>query len=135
MPTWLLVLASFLLVAVVLWFMFRMPASGAALFPWAPPLALSSVWLGLAATALAVGLWVLDHADYLVAIALLLIDPAALATGILVLWIYRHEDTPKETVVLQKQQACVGITLALLAVAVGYAFVMIHKAPFTPVGQ
>ena len=135
MPVWMLVLASFSLVAAVLWFMFRMPASGAGLYPWAPSLALVSAWFGLGAVALAAALWSLDHADYWVALALLLVDPAALTAGVLVLWIYRHEGAEVETVVLQKQQARVGIALALIAVAAGYAFVMTHKTPFTPVGR
>jgi len=135
MPVWMLVLASFSLVAAVLWFMFRMPASGSGLYPWAPPLALVSAWFGLGAAALAAALWSLDQADYWVALALLLVDPAALAAGVLVLWIYRREGAAIETVVLQKQQARVGIALALIAVAAGYTFVMTHKTPFTPVGQ
>lgn len=135
MPTWFLVLASCGLVAVVLWFMFRLPASGTGLYPWAPPLALASVWFGVAAAVLAAVLWLVAHADYWVALALLVVDPAALTAGVMVLWIYRRDAGVEETVVLQRLQARVGIVLAMVAVAMGYVFVMTHKMPFTPVGQ
>lgn len=128
-------LISALIILGVLWFMWKLPRRGEALFGWAPPLALLSAWLGLAGVATSLLLWLLPTPDRWIAVVFLLLDPAALAAGILVLWIYRGMDSHTEAVAMQRIQAKVGIGLGLLAVAIGYAFVMTHKAVFTPVGQ
>jgi len=129
------VLASAILVLAVLWGMFRIPRRSDALFGWAPPMALLSVWIGVVAVFVTVGLWWLPHPDRWLAGAFLLLDPGAIAGGTLVLWIYRGFDAPGEAVAMQRLQAKVAITLGLIAVAVGYIYVMTHKTPFTPVGQ
>jgi len=69
---------------------------------------------------------------------LLLLDPGSIAAGTLVFWIYRGfgqaSDSQAATVDLQRFQARVGLAMGLLAVAIGYVYVMTHKQPFTPVG-
>ena len=134
MPVWVQVAASFLLVAVVMWFMFRLPRRGESLYGWAPPLALLSVWSGLAAVVLTPLLWIVRYPDVWIAAFLLFLEPASLAAGILVLWIYRDLNTGEKTILLQRLQARIGIGLGLTAVAAGYAYVLMHKTPFTPVG-
>ncbi len=125
--------ASLALVAVVLWWMWRRPVRES-LYAWAPGLALSSAWLGLISAALSAALWVLPYPDRWVTALFLLIDPAAGACAILTFWILReqpHDNAPAQA---QRLQATVGLALTLLAVALGYAFVLTSKAPFTPVG-
>lgn len=128
-------IVSAMIVLAVLWWMWRLPASrGETLYGWGPPLALLSVWVGLVSLVTTVVLWFAPFPDALIVILFLLMDPAALTAGVLVLWIYRGDERDEQTVELQRQQAWVGIILALLAVAGGYAYVMTHKSPFTPVG-
>lgn len=128
------VAASAALVVAVLWAMWRLPVSGERFFGWGPPLALFSAWCGLAGIVLSALMWALPNPDVWVVWAMLVLDPAALCAGILVLWIYRRDHAVEETVRMQIVQAKVGVVLGLAAVAVGYTFVMTHKAPFTPVG-
>lgn len=134
MPFWLKILLSLLLVAAVFWFMWRLPRRGESYFGWAPSLALLSPWIGLLALGLSVVLWIAPHPDPLVALSFLALDPAAITSGSLVLWIYRRYETTEKTVREQILQAKVGIALGLLAVASGYLFVFTHKAPGTAVG-
>lgn len=129
------VAASLVLVAAVLWFMWKLPASGERFFTWAPPLALMSAWAGLIAVVFSIVLWWLPGPDVWLTGILLVLDPAALCGGILVLWIYRKHDGAQPTVSAQLVQARAGIILALVAVTLGYIFVMTHKTPFSPVGQ
>jgi hypothetical protein len=128
------VIASIGLVLVVLGFMWRLPASGERFFGWAPPLALMSAWAGLLGVIFSVLLWIMPMPDLWITGILLVLDPAAMCAGILVMWIYRHHQGVEETIHMQLTQARVGILLALVAVTVGYLYVMTHKAPFTPVG-
>ncbi len=128
------VIASIGLVIAVLVFMWKLPASGERFFAWAPPLALMSAWAGLIGIFFSVLLWVMPMPDLWITGILLVLDPAAICAGTLVLWIYRHHEGLEETVLMQLTQARIGITLALIAVAIGYLFVMTHKEPFTPVG-
>ena len=65
----------------------------------------------------------------------LVIDPFGIAAGVLTIWIYRGHGSDEQTIYLQQMQARVGITLGLIAVTIGYIYVITHKAPFTPVGQ
>lgn len=133
------VIVSCLIVAGVLWWMWRLPRRGEGWLLAGPLLALASVWAGVAAVVASGLLWWVVVADELLVVVLLALDPAALATGVLVQWIYRSplELRPDEvlSVARQRQQAWVGIALGLVAVAVGYVFVMTHKKPFTPVGM
>ena len=129
MPLWLQVALSFLLVAVVLFFMWRLPRRGESFFGWAPPLALVSAWTGLIAVICAVVTWFVSRPDPLIAASFLFVDPVAIAMGALVLWIYRGYESPEQTISEQRIQATVGIALGILAVVVGYVFVFVHKPP------
>ncbi|MBI1338546.1 MAG: hypothetical protein GC164_16505 [Phycisphaera sp.] len=126
--------SSVLLVAAVLFFMWKMRTDGQAYYPWGPPTALCSAWLGLVALLLSVLLWWLPRADLWLAALLLILDPVSIGSGVLVLWMYRREKQPDDTIVLQRVQGKVGIALGVLAVVLNYVFVMTHKTPFTPVG-
>lgn len=134
MPVWLQVTLSVFIVVVVLWFMFRMPGSSDNLLAWGAPLALGSVWAGLAAVVLSVQLWFIQYRDIWVALVFLIVDPGTLAAGVLVLWIHRRHEAD-EAVRMQRLQAIVGIALGVVAVAIGYIYVLGHKTPFTPVGD
>ena len=135
MRLWIQVTASYALVAVVLWFMWRLPRRGESWFGIAPVMALSSAWLGLVAVATSVLLWWVAMPDWLLAMVLLLLDPGALALGVLVLWVYRGEETARPAIEQQRLQAKTGVALGLFAVVVGYVFVITHKPLFTPVGM
>jgi len=130
------VVISGLIVLAVLWFMWRIPRKNDTFFTWAPPLAFMSPWAGLAALIGSATLWALsaNHADQTVVILFLGLDPGAIATGVLVLWIYRDYESDEKTIQMQRTQAWTGIALGIAAVVVGYIFVMTHKTPFTPVG-
>lgn len=129
------VIVSILLVAAVLWFMWRMPRGNESLYGWAPPLALGSAWAGLAAVLLTALLWVVSVPDRWLPAVFIVLDPFAIGAGVLVLWIYRGHDASNETIEAQQVQAKVGIALGIVAVALGYVYVMTHKTPFTPVGS
>ena len=126
---------SALLVIGVLFFMWKLPASGERFYGWAPVLARLSAQLGLLAVIFSIVLWWLPGPDVWITAILLALDPAALCSGVLVLWIYRRYEGFEETVLMQLTQARVGIGLSIVAVVIGYWFVMTHKEPFTPVGQ
>ena len=125
--------ASVLLVAVVLYFMWRMPRRGDALAGWAPPLAFMSAWSGLLAVVFSALLWVLPYPDLWVVALFLVLDPLACAAGVLVLWIHRGA-TASEPVDMQRLQARVGVALGAVAVAIGYVYVMTHKTIGTAPG-
>src|SRR5690606_13042922 len=97
-------------------------------------LALGSVWLGLAALVLSLLLRVLPYPDRWVALTFLVLDPGAIGTGALGLWIYRGPEDEEGTIALPRTQAKVGSTLGSLAVVAGYCFVMVSKTPGTPIG-
>ena len=124
-PQLLVVLVSLSIAAVagVIWAMWRLPPSGADHDGWAPWLALGSCWLGLAGLAVSGLLWVVAAPDLWLPAALLLLDPGAIAAGVLVLWIYRGRPEDAPPMSLQKQQARVGIGLGVAAAGVGYVFV------------
>lgn len=132
MSLWLKLMFSFAIVAVVLYFMWRIPRRDESFFGWAPRLALTSAWMGLIAAACAAATWVTGRSDPWITLSFMAIDPAAIAAGTLVLWIYRRYDSPELTVQNQRAQAHVGIVLAVLAVAIGYAFILFHRAPDVP---
>lgn len=135
-------LASAILVAAVLFFMWRLPPAGEGLLPWAPPLALLSAWSGLIALVVSLALWILPYPDRWLTALFLALDPAAVGSGTLVLWLYRgHRHTgeqdgagPADPAAAHRMQAKVGLSLGLAAIVAGYIFVMTHKTPFTPVG-
>ncbi len=133
------ILASGLIVAGVLWWMWRLPRRSDAWLTIAPWLALGSAWLSLASVVSSAGLWWASAPDWLVTVVFLLLDPGAIGAGVLVLWVHRDWKTwagdDAQTVARQRQQAWVGIALGLTAVAIGYVYVMTHKRIFTPVGM
>ena len=128
------VTVSILVVAGVLWWMWRLPRRGETGYTWAPLLALGSAWSGLIAAGSGAALWVVTHPDSWLPLVLLILAPGAIAAGIWVFWIYRGTAQPLATVDLQRAQAAVGIFLGLLAAVAGYWYVLSHKTPFTPVG-
>ena len=134
------VIVSGLIVAGVLWYMWRLPPGGESVRGAAPFLALGSVWLGLTALIASLALWWVAVPDNWLTVIFLVLDPAAIGTGVLVLWANRPQlgVQPVQTLAAisqQRLQAWVGIAMGLIAVAVGYAFVMTHKTVFTPVGM
>jgi len=128
------VLASAALVIAVFYWMWRLPQTGEKYFGWAPPLALASVWLGLAAVIASALLWFLPYPDQWVAATFLVLDPGAIGAGALVLWIYRGHENTEPTIDIQRLQAKVGITLGIAAVILGYIYVMTTKPPGTAIG-
>lgn len=134
--------ASAALVVGVLWFMWRLPRRGLnTLTTTGPVLALGGVWLGVASVAASAGLWWSGRPDWLVTVTFLLLDPVTIAAGVLVLWLQRgaaetvgQDRAMLEAVARQRQQAWLAIALGVVAVVLGYVFVMTHKQPFTPVG-
>lgn len=135
MHLWAQVTASYALVAVVLWFMWRLPRRGESWFGVAAVMALGSAWAGLAAVIASALLWWVAMPDWLLAVVLLLLDPGAIALGVLVLWVYRGHKSTSPAIVQQRLQAKTGVALGLSAVVIGYIFVMTHKQLFTPVGM
>jgi len=132
MPLWSKVTLSLLAVAAVLFFMWRLPRRGESFFGWAPALALTSTWAGLTAVVCAVVTWCVVQPDPWLAASFMFLDPAAMTTGIGVLWIYRRYGSPQPTISEQRLQAQIGIALGLVAVAIGYAYVFLHRQPDIP---
>lgn len=128
------VLASAALFVAVLWGMWRLPRSGESLLGWAPPMALLGPWAGATAVVVSLLLWVLPHPDRWVALTFLALEPLAIGSGVLVLWLYRGHELDSQTIGLQRIQAKVAILLGACAVVASYVYVMMTKAPFTPVG-
>ena len=133
MPVWMQVVSAFALVGVVLWWMWKVPVGDDPPPAWTPILAFVSAWCGLLALLFSAALWLLPAPDLMLVVVMLGLEPGALTTGILVLWLLRAE-TIQEQMRMQQLQARVGVGLALIAVAVTYLFVMTEKTPFTAVG-
>jgi len=132
------VVVSCLIVVGVLWFMWRLPRRSESLYPYAPILSLGSVWMGLLAVVGSALLWWVGFPDQLLVVVMLILDPGSISAGVLVLWIYRGahsmDSQSQDTNRQHRQQACVGIVMGLIAVVLGYVYVMTHKRLFTPVG-
>ncbi len=127
-------LASAALVASMLWFMWRLPRKDPVAYAgWAPWLAIGSAWAGLFALVGAGLLWVLPYPDRWLPVILLLLCPAAVGAAVLVFWVYRGQTNPVAAT-MHQTQARFGLTLGVLAALIAYAFVLTHKALFTPVG-
>ena len=132
-------IVSAALVVGVLWFMWRLPQRHSeSFYRLAPILALGSAWIGLTAVVVSSSLWWVLLPDRWLVIVFLLLDPLSIGVGVLVLWTYRGYDvqSPSYASAVRPQcwQAWVGIVMGLVAVVVGYCYVMTHKTPFTPVG-
>ncbi len=134
------VVGSCLIVAGVLWLMWRLPArQDSFLNAVGPFLSLCSVWVGLIALVGSTMLWWVTFPDHLLVIVLLLLDPASIAAGILALWICRGQRAsggPHAVAISQQRlQASVGVAMGVAAVSLGYIYVMTHKPLFTAVGM
>ena len=127
-------IVSGLIVLGVLWFMWRLPRRADPPYGLASVMALGGVWAGVASVAASVMLWWVASPDRWITVVLLGLDPAALGVGVLVLWVYRGMVTDEPAIQRQQQQAWLTIVLGLVAVTIGYIYVMTHKQVFTPVG-
>ena len=118
-----------LLIIGVLYFMWKLKGDTKRFYGWAPPLAITAVWTGLIAALGSVAIWIspIDFNTWLIT-SLLFLDPFCMTTATLVLWIYRN--TPREnledTIFQQLTQAKIAIFLGSIAIALGYAFVLLH---------
>ncbi len=93
-------------------------------------LALTSVWIGMAAFVLSAAMVVYRpvFTDLTVTLVLYFGSPGSLCLAGLVLWAYRKEDRTDPGVSGQRKQAQVAIALSLVAAAVVYALVIFsHK--------
>lgn len=126
-------LVSALIVIAVIFFMWKLPRREGAFYGWGAPLALVSAWLGLIAVIGSICLWFVSSPDHWVVVLFLGFDPASIGAGVLVLWIFRGAGEGKTfdgaPIELQRVQAKTGIMLGLIAVVLGYTFVMTSKSP------
>ena len=89
-------------------------------------LALMSVWISLAALAVAATMVVYRpaFADWTVTLVLYFGSPGAMCFAGLILWAYRKEDSTDAGVAAQRLQAKVAIAIALLAAAIVYLLII-----------
>ena len=89
-------------------------------------LALISVWISLAALAVATTMVVYRPAftDWTVTLVLYFGSPGAMCFAGLILWAYRKEDSTDAGVAAQRLQAKVAIAIALLAAAIVYLLII-----------
>jgi hypothetical protein len=130
------VLLSAALIFGVIWWMWRIPGKPVLDSATAPFLALLSIWVSMGSVITGIWLWYAANPDQWVVIDVG-IWSAGLSMAILALWIYRHtpaEQTP-EPIHLQRLQARLGMILGMLGIMLWYAFILIHKAPLTPIGS
>lgn|GEM_PF-6266576 len=127
------VIVSLIIIFGVLWWMWRIPGEPVTASLAATTLSFSSVWLGVASVLVAAWLWWTTQPQFW-AITTVLIWAAALSTGLLALWTYRHtplERMPEE-VQLQRLQARVGITLGLISITLWYIYMIVRFSTLTP---
>lgn len=117
------VLVSLLIIFGALWWMWRIPGEATTGSIAATMLAFVSIWFGVASIAAAVWLWWTSVPQFW-AVTTVLIWAAAISTGLLALWTYRHTppDQMPEEVHLQRMQARVGVALGMVAVALWYTY-------------
>lgn len=129
------VVASLAFIFFVLWCMWRIKGEPVTDSPAAPILALASTWAGLASVATAIWLWITSQPDIWVVIDVIF-WAAAISSGGLAMWVYRHTPPTQmtEPIQMQRMQARVGIGLGLAAVALWYVFILSHKPILTPTG-
>lgn len=126
------VIVSLMIIFGVLWWMWRIPGEPVTASLAATTLSFVSVWLGVASVGVAMWLWWTSNPQSW-AITSVLIWAAALSTGLLALWTYRHTpvDRMPEEVILQRFQARVGVGLGLLAVVLWYIFMIVRFSSLT----
>jgi len=126
------VIVSLMIIFGVLWWMWRIPGEPVTASLAATTLSFASVWLGVASVLIALWLWWTSQPQ-LWAITSVLIWAAALSSGLLALWTYRHTpvDRMPQEVLLQRFQARVGVGLGLVAVTLWYIFMISRFASLT----
>ncbi len=126
------VIVSLLIIFGVLWCMWRIPGEPVTASLAATTLSFVSVWLGVASVVVTLWLWWTSQPQTW-AITSVLIWAAALSSGLLALWTYRHTpvDRMPEEVLLQRLQARVGVGLGLVAVTLWYIFMITRFAGLT----
>ena len=126
------VVISLMIIFGVLWWMWRLPGEAVEGSNAATTLSFSSVWLGVASIVVAVWLWWTDDPQFW-AVTTVMMWAAALSTGLLALWTYRHTpiDRMAEEVLLQRLQARVGVGLGLVSIALWYAFMILRFSTLT----
>ncbi len=119
------VVVSLLIIFGVLWWMWRIPGEAIRGSVAAAMLAFVSVWFGVASIGAAAWLWWTSVPQFW-AVSTVLIWAAAISTGLLALWTYRHTpvDQMPEEVHLQRMQARLGVALGLVAVALWYIYMI-----------
>ncbi len=126
------VVGSLAIIFGVLWWMWRIPGEAVNGSLAAAVLAFCSVWIGVAAIGVVAWLWWSAHPGPW-AVASVLVWAAAISSGLLALWTYRH--TPagamSEEVLLQRLQARVGVGLGLVAVTMWYIFLIVRFSTLT----
>jgi len=127
------VVVSLVIIFGVLWWMWRIPGEAVTASISATVLAFCSVWIGVAAIGVVGWLWWTAHPGPW-AVVSVLIWAAALSTGLLALWTYRHtpRDRMPEEVLLQRVQARVGVALGLIAVVMWYVFMIVRLSMLAP---
>lgn len=92
-------------------------------------LALLSAWIGLLSFLLAGGMWVYRPlmTDGTIVAVLYFGAPAALCLGGLVLWAHRRDPTLDHGLAAQRVQCKVGMTLAVLGVAIVYGLIIASR--------
>lgn len=132
------VIVSLMIIFGVLWWMWRIPGEPVTASLAATTLSFVSVWVGVASVGVALWLWWTSNPQ-MWAITSVLIWAAALSSGLLALWTYRHTpvDRMPEEVLLQRLQARVGVGLGLVAVVLWYIFMIVRfsSLTFAPAGE
>lgn len=127
------VIVSLIIIFGVLWWMWRIPGEPVTASLAATTLSFSSVWLGVASVFIAAWLWWTTQPEFW-AITTVLVWAAALSTGLLALWTYRHTpiDRMPEEVQMQRLQARVGVTLGLISVTLWYIYMIARFSTLSP---
>ena len=126
------VVVSLMIIFGVLWWMWRIPGEAVAGSLSATVLAFCSVWIGVGAIGVAAWLWWTAQPGPW-AVVSVLVWAAAISTGLLALWTYRHTpvDQMAAEVHLQRLQARVGVIFGLVAVFMWYVFMIVRLSALT----
>lgn len=123
------VLGSLAIIFGVLWWMWRIPGSAVLDSTAGVLCSFVSVWIGLASVIGGLFLWITDRPEIWVPLHVAL-WAAAISTGGLGLWVYRHTPPEQmtEPIQWQRMQARIGLGEGLLAVILWYAFMIRNLA-------